>query len=216
VTDVGGGDPREAGKATFTAGLANQFLARRHRVGIVDAAVGQSEIGPPATVGLGVVRAPLTRSGDAETVGFAFIGVTSPGRRPWQVAEATGRLVASARTRVDPDVVVAIRAGDECEHILRGLAARARPRVLRLPAVRVARPRSAAARKRHREVALARYFADARTITVDATRVAVRSLTGEPVALDMLVAGTLAALHGEDVGRPRSVFSKAWIRRAAS
>jgi polynucleotide 5'-kinase involved in rRNA processing len=70
--------------------------------------------------------------------------------------------------------------------------------VRRLPAVRLARPRSAAARKRHREVALARYCADARTITVDATRVAVRSLTGEPATLDTLVAGTLVALHGED------------------
>jgi polynucleotide 5'-hydroxyl-kinase GRC3/NOL9 len=215
----------EAGKTTFTAWLANQLHARRHRVGIVDADVGQSEIGPPATVGLGVVRAPLTRASDAETVAFEFIGVTSPGRRPWQVAEATGRLVATARTRVDrvvvdtsgfiaggfaaamkqrkiaavdPDVVVAIQGSDECEPILRGLATRARPRVLRLPAVRDARPRSPAARRRHRESALARYFADARTVTLDATRVAVRSLGGDHVPLDALVPGTLVALRADD------------------
>jgi polynucleotide 5'-hydroxyl-kinase GRC3/NOL9 len=212
-----------AGKTTFTAWLANQLHARGLSVGIVDADVGQSEIGPPATVGLGAVRGLLTRSGDADTVAFEFVGVTSPGRRPWQVAEATGRLVQTARPRfdrvvvdtsgfvtggfaaavkqrkiaaADPDVVVAIQLGAECEHILRGLAARARPRVLRLPAVRGGRPRTPAVRRRHRETALARYFAGAGTITLDARRVAVRALGGAAVALEALVAGTLVALRG--------------------
>lgn len=95
----------EAGKTTFTAWLANHLHARGLSVGIVDADIGQSEIGPPATVGLGAVRRPLTRSGDAETVDLEFVGVTSPGRQPWRTAEATGRLVARARTRFDRVVV---------------------------------------------------------------------------------------------------------------
>lgn len=171
------------------------------------------------------MRAPLARSGDAELIDFEFVGVTSPGKRPWQVAEATGRLVAKARPRfdrlvvdtsgfvaggvaaavkqrkiaaVDPDVVVAIQAGDECEHIIRGLATRARPRALRLSAVRGAQPRSSAARRRHREVALARYFADARATTLEASRVTLRSASGALIALDTLVAGTLVALQDVD------------------
>lgn len=213
----------EAGKTTFTAWLANQLHARGLSVGIVDADVGQSEIGPPATVGLGAVRGPLARSGDADTVAVEFVGVTSPGRRPWQVAEATGRLVQTARPRfdrivvdtsgfvtggfaaavkqrkiaaADPDVVVAVQVRDECEHILRGLAARTRPRVLRLPAVRGGRPRTPAARRRHRETALARYFAGAATIMLDARRIPVRALGGAAVVLDAVATGTLVALHG--------------------
>ena len=216
--------PAEAGKTTFTAWLANHLRARGLTVGVVDADVGQSEVGPPATIGLGAVRGPLTRSGDADPVAIEFVGVTSPGRRPWQVADATGRVVASARQRFDrvivdtsgfvaggfgaavkgrkigasdPDVVVAIQGKGECEHILRSLTG-ARPRVIRLPAVRGARPRTAAARKRHREVALARYLDGARTITLDATRVAVRSVTGAPMTLDAVAAGTLVGLRGTD------------------
>jgi polynucleotide 5'-hydroxyl-kinase GRC3/NOL9 len=215
----------DAGKTTFTAWLANQWLARGERVGIVDADVGQSEIGPPATVGLGAVRAPLTRPGDADLDAFEFVGVTSPGKRPWQVAEATGRLVTLARTRfdrvvvdtsgfvagglaaavkqrkialVDPDVVVLVQAAEECEHLVRGLEARTRPRVLRLPAVRAGRSRSVVARRRHRDAVLARYLAAAREITLDATRVALRAITGAPVALDAIVPGTLVGLRDAD------------------
>ena len=212
----------EAGKTTFTAWLANELRARGRSVAIVDADVGQSEIGPPATVGLGAVRGPLTRSADAEVVALEFVGVTSPGRRPWQVAEAAGRLAAKARPRfdriivdtsgfvaggfaaavkqrkiaaVDPDLVVLIQNGDESEHLVRGVGAAGRPHVLRVPAVRGGRPRSPDARKRHRATALARYFADARAVRFDALHVALRTVTGAPVALDVLAEGTLVALQ---------------------
>jgi polynucleotide 5'-hydroxyl-kinase GRC3/NOL9 len=214
--------PAEAGKTTFVARLANAFHARGLRVAIVDADLGQSEIGPPATVGLGAVRRRLERTGDAELVGFEFVGVTSPGRQPWRTAELTGRLAARARAEfdrvvvdtsgfvaggfaaavkqrkiaaVDPDVVVAVQAADECEHILRALPARARARVVRLPAVGDAQPRTAAARRRHREAALARHLAGARPVVLEAARVALRSLRGEPVALADVRGGALVALH---------------------
>jgi polynucleotide 5'-hydroxyl-kinase GRC3/NOL9 len=212
----------EAGKTTFTAWLANQWQARGERVGLVDADVGQSEIGPPATVGLGAVGAPLTRSGDAEVIAFEFVGVTSPGKRPWQVADATGRLVTLARSRfphvivdtsgfvaggfaaavkqrkiaaVDPDLVILIQTADECEHLVRGLGARDRPRVVRLPAVRGGRRRSVVVRRQHRDAALARYFAEATPVTLDAGRVALHSVAGAPVALDAVMPGTLVALR---------------------
>jgi polynucleotide 5'-hydroxyl-kinase GRC3/NOL9 len=215
----------EAGKTTFTTWLANHLRAHGERVGIVDADVGQSEIGPPTTVGLGAVERPLTRIGDADVVAIEFVGVTSPGKRPWQVAEATGRLVHAARARftrvivdtsgfvsggfaaavkqrkvaaADPDVVVAIQVADECEHILRGLDARARPRVVRLPAVRGTRPRSAADRRRHRQGALVRYFEKARAVTLDTKRVSVRTVTGDAVDVAAILPGTLVGVQDTD------------------
>jgi polynucleotide 5'-kinase involved in rRNA processing len=150
------------------------------------------------------------------------VGVTSPGKRPWQVADATARLAKIARTRfdrvvvdtsgfvaggfaaavkqrkiatVDPDVVVLVQAAGECEHLVRGLGTRERPRVVRLPAVRGGRPRSVLARRQHREAALARYFAGARIVTLDVHRVALRSVAGAPATLDALVVGTLVDLR---------------------
>ena len=214
--------PAEAGKTTFTARLANLLHARGLKVAVVDADVGQSEIGPPAAVGLGAVRAPLTRTGDAELVAFEFIGVTSPGRQPWRTAEATGRLVARARAQfdrvivdtsgfvdggfaaalkqrkiaaTDPDVVVTIQVGDETEHIVRPLGTRDRPRVVRLPAVGGGTPRNVTTRRRHRDAALARHLDGARTVTLEAARVPIRSLRGDSVPLEQIVPGTLVALN---------------------
>jgi polynucleotide 5'-hydroxyl-kinase GRC3/NOL9 len=215
----------EAGKSTFAAWLANALHARGLTVALVDADVGQSEIGPPATVGFGRVRRPLTRTGDAEPLGFEFVGVTSPGRRPWRIVEAAGRASARARARfdrvivdtsgfiaggfaravkqrkiaaVDPDVVVAIQVADEAEHIVRHLAGRARPRVLRLPAIRGMRPRSPAARRRHRDAALARHLEGAGPVALALVRVAVHSISGEPLSPENIAVGAIAALHASN------------------
>ena len=212
----------EAGKSTCAAWLANALHARGLTVAIVDADVGQSEIGPPATVGFGRVRRLLTRTGDAEPLGFEFVGVTSPARRPWRTAEAAGRVSARARAgfdrvvvdtsgfvagafagavkrhkiaAVDPDVVVVIQAADEAEHIVRNLAGRARPRVLRLPAIRGMRPRSPAARRRHRHAALARHLEGASPIVLEVACVEVRAITGESVSLENVTVGVIVALH---------------------
>ena len=215
----------EAGKSTFAAWLANALHARGLTVAIVDADVGQSEIGPPATVGFGRVRRPLTRTGDAELLEFEFVGVTSPGRRPWRIVEAAGLMSARARaafdrvivdtsgfigggfagavkqrkiTAVDPDVVVAIQVADEAEHIVRYLAGRARPRVLRLPAIRGMRPRSPAARRRHRDAGLARHLEGAGPIVLALVRVAVHSIGGEPLSPESIAVGAIAAVHASN------------------
>jgi polynucleotide 5'-kinase involved in rRNA processing len=70
--------------------------------------------------------------------------------------------------------------------------------VLRLPAVRGGRRRSVVVRRQHREAALARYFADATPVTLEAGRVALHSVVGAPVALDALVPGTLVGLRDAD------------------
>ena len=213
----------EAGKTTFTAWLATALHGRGFTVAIVDADVGQSEIGPPSTVGLGRVTGPLRRPSDAELVSFEFVGVTSPARRPTRVVEATGALAARARAQfqrvvvdtsgflaggfgasvkqrkiaaVDPDVVVVIHQGDEAAHLLRALAARAR--LVQLPALAPTRPRSAAARRTHREAALARHLEGARPVVLDTRRVAVRDLTDEALALTAITPGAVAGLYARD------------------
>lgn len=200
--------PSDAGKTTLVAALARALTGRGARVGIVDADVGQSEIGPPTTVGLGRVAASLERPSDAVLVGLQFVGVSSPARDIAGVVEATRRMTARARDEgfdrvlidtsglvsgwpgrllkqrkieaVDPDIVLALERADECEPILARYGAVARPRVVRLLAPGRPRSRSQIARRGHRAAALDRYLAGATVLSLDATRVTVTPPRGVP------------------------------------
>src|SRR5438445_86631 len=86
----------DTGKTSLTARLAGALAARGERVAVVDADVGQSEIGPPTTVGLGHVAGAVARLGDAEVIALEFVGDTSPVPYIRETADATGRLVRRA------------------------------------------------------------------------------------------------------------------------
>jgi polynucleotide 5'-hydroxyl-kinase GRC3/NOL9 len=72
---IGGTD---TGKTTFGAAAAKAAFAAGRRVAVVDADSGQSEIGPPGTLGLGFPEDPFVRLSDLKPRALAFIGSTSP------------------------------------------------------------------------------------------------------------------------------------------
>src|SRR5438093_11477658 len=183
----------DTGKTSLTARLAGALAARGERVAVVDAAVGQSEIGPPTTVGLGRVARPLGRLGEAEVLALEFVGDTPPVRYIRETAEATGRLVRRALSAgfervlvdtgglvegplglalkrakiraVDPDLVLVLQRRDESEPIARALeSGGTRPRVVRLPPSSAVVRRTATRRREHRERILRDYLARAATI----------------------------------------------------
>lgn len=184
----------DAGKTTLVATLANELASRGARVGVVDSDVGQSEIGPPTTVGLGAITVPVTRLAEAAPVALQFVGVTSPARDIPGVVEATRRMTERARVEgfehvlvdtsglvlgwpgrrlkqqkldaVDPDLVLVLERGDECEPIVERFEGAARPRVVRLRAPGRLRSRSQAARRDHRAQALDRYLREARLVSL--------------------------------------------------
>jgi polynucleotide 5'-hydroxyl-kinase GRC3/NOL9 len=190
------------GKTTLVARLATALHARGLSVGVIDADVGQSEVGPPTTVGLGRVVRALERLGDAEPVALRFVGATSPVRDQAGTIAAIVRLALRARAeRLDrvlvdtsglvrgdlglrlkqakidalaPDLVLALDRGGECEPILAPYVRASRPRVLRVPVAPAARARSQEERRRHRERALAAHFEGARRVTIDLRRVVLR------------------------------------------
>jgi polynucleotide 5'-hydroxyl-kinase GRC3/NOL9 len=196
----------DTGKTSLTAQLAGALAARGERVAVVDADVGQSEIGPPTTVGLGRVTGPVGRLADAEMLALEFVGDTSPVRYIREVAEATGRLVRQAleagfeRVLVDtgglvegplgmalkrakvraaePDLVLVLQRRDESEPIARLLETAARPRVIRLSASPAVVPRTATRRREHRERALREYLAGGKRIALDTRRVPLRDRRG--------------------------------------
>jgi polynucleotide 5'-hydroxyl-kinase GRC3/NOL9 len=227
---VGAGD---TGKTSLAAGLAGALAAGGARVAVVDADVGQSEIGPPTTVGLGAVTGPLARLRDARVLALAFIGDVSPVRHIAETAEAAGRLVRRALAEdfthvlvdtgglvegalglalkrakvraVDPDLVLVVERRGESEPLARALGGGARPTVVRVPASPAVLRRTAAERRRHRDAALRDYLAAAEAVEVALERV--RAGRGVPAAP---AAGQLVGVYGDDeealgLGRVQSV-----------
>ena len=68
----------DVGKTTFTRLLANRLVAAGHAPAILDADLGQSEIGPPACVGLAFCDAPVLALSDLKPHALAFVGSASP------------------------------------------------------------------------------------------------------------------------------------------
>jgi polynucleotide 5'-hydroxyl-kinase GRC3/NOL9 len=193
---VGAGD---TGKTTLSAQLASALAARGARVAVVDADVGQSEIGPPTTVGLGAVTRPLTRLREAELIALEFIGDTSPVRRIAQTADATGRLVRRALAdgfahvivdtgglvegalglalkraklrAVDPDVVIVLQRRAESEPLVLALGGAVRPAVVRVAPSAAAARRTQAQRRLHRDRALHDYLDRAVDVSIPLDRV---------------------------------------------
>jgi polynucleotide 5'-kinase involved in rRNA processing len=182
----------DSGKTTLVAVLASELASRGACVGVVDGDVGQSEIGPPTTVGLGKIGGRIVRLSDAELIALQFVGVSSPARDIRGVVEATRRMAERARAArldrvlvdtsglvlgwpghqlkqrkieaVDPDLVLFLERADECAPIVERLAGRPRPSVLRLVACGRQGSRSQTARREHRLRAIDAYLRDAGTL----------------------------------------------------
>jgi polynucleotide 5'-hydroxyl-kinase GRC3/NOL9 len=90
---VGGVD---SGKTTFSYRLAKAGLEAGHVAAIIDADLGQSTIGPPATVGLKLLREPGDLSPDAAPDALAFVGGVSPRGHVLPLVTGTAKLVMRA------------------------------------------------------------------------------------------------------------------------
>lgn len=92
---VGGVD---SGKTTFADRLARAGVEAGHDVGIIDADLGQSTIGPPTTVGLKLVRSPddLRPEARSRPDGLSFVGSVSPRGHFLPLVTGTAKLVLNA------------------------------------------------------------------------------------------------------------------------
>lgn len=215
----------DTGKSTLVARLAGALAERGCTVGVVDADLGQSDVGPPTTVGLGRVRHPIARLADAELVGVEFLGVTSPATCLRETADATARQVRRALDagdqhvlvdtsglvegrfglalkrlkieRVAPNVLLVLQRAEECEPLLRALAGAPRPAIVRLPAAPTAR-RSAAVRRLARQRSLESYLAGAVPVTLDLARVVARPAPGGRGLTAIEAEGALVGLDALD------------------
>jgi polynucleotide 5'-hydroxyl-kinase GRC3/NOL9 len=137
----------DTGKTTLAEALA-KHLAKHQPVGIIDADIGQSHIGPPATVGWAVVDNPQINFSKLTVSGISFVGDVTPAGHllqltaaitqcVQQVSEATeliiidtpGFIYGSAAAALwwavqrilKPRLILAVQRGDELNYILSGL-----------------------------------------------------------------------------------------------
>lgn len=68
----------DTGKSTLSHYLGSQAVAAGRRAALVDLDLGQSHLGPPATLGLGLFPPLLPGEGSLSPQGLYFVGQTSP------------------------------------------------------------------------------------------------------------------------------------------
>ena len=191
----------DTGKTFFTTYLANVLFSRGLKVAIVDTDVGQSDIGPPTTIGLGILRKPVIFMDQIEPSEIYFIGSTSPTGHLLPMVVGMEKMVSTGLALVDivlvdtpgmvfggparalmlystealrPDLVVILQKLHELEHLARQLEALGH-NVRRLPASRWVKERDRSDRRLLRERAFYNYFSKRgiRRLTLDLSRVTI-------------------------------------------
>jgi polynucleotide 5'-hydroxyl-kinase GRC3/NOL9 len=87
---IGGAD---TGKTTLCTFLSNYLLFENRQVAVVDADIGQTDLGPPTTMAAGEVSANVTNLSQVKPSERLFIGLTSPGYAKGKVIRSIKRLV---------------------------------------------------------------------------------------------------------------------------
>ena len=96
----------DVGKTTTATAIANAAVRAGYRTVVIDTDIGQSDIGPPATVGLAVAWRPVRQMDQFPTAAAFFVGDTQPQFVCRYVVEGAVRSVAWARARGAEVIVV--------------------------------------------------------------------------------------------------------------
>ncbi|MEZ0319085.1 MAG: Clp1/GlmU family protein [Pyrobaculum sp.] len=172
----------DVGKSTMAALLGNKALAKGYRVAIVDADVGQNDLGPPTTISLARTSKYVTHLRQLVAEKSIFLQSTSLEKIWPKAVEQITRAVKYAKAtwgadtvivntdgwvldqdavvfkrrlieRLEPSLVVAIQVEKELEPITQGFK-----NVVIFPPPPYARARSREDRKIHREMGYGRYI----------------------------------------------------------
>ena len=175
----------DSGKTFFVTYTANKALRDGLKVSVVDCDIGQSDVGPPTTIGLGLLKEPVVFLEEVNAVSAYFVGSTSLAGHLLPMVVGTAKLVEEARRlgslvlidtpgmvyggparayqlytveAVNPDLVVALQRNDELKHLTKQLKSLGFE-VVELPASPWVKQRNRSDRRLLRERAFYNYFA---------------------------------------------------------
>lgn len=219
----------DTGKSFFSTYVANMLIKKNLRVAVVDGDTGQSDVGPPTTLGVVVVEKPVVFLQDIPLHSAYFIGSMSPAGHILEFMVGIKRMVEHGLKNADvtvvntagwtsggpgrafrlyemellnPDIIVALQRGKELEHILKSMD---QSKVRRIQVSKQVRSRSRSDRTFLRELALARYFDGAGRLILDLRKVLLERCyfrTGEPIDPESL--GDPSIIHAEKM--PEGLF----------
>lgn len=178
----------DVGKTYTVTSIANRFYEQGLKVAVVDADVGQSDIGPPCCIGMGILEKGIQKLSEVPLHSLFFVGNTSPNgcmrecmkgavaavkkaeelsadviivdSTGWIEGEDAKRFKLLEIKEINPSFVIAIEKEDELEHILSHLNKILK--VVKLRMSREARSRTSEKRKLLREESYNKYFRAAR------------------------------------------------------
>ncbi|MFQ5999241.1 MAG: Clp1/GlmU family protein [Candidatus Bathyarchaeia archaeon] len=184
VMVIGGVD---SGKTSFCTYLANEVLRKNWKIGVIDADLGQSDVGPPSTIGFNYITAPVTDLFEIKAENAYFVGLTSPSgvvnrviegltelknriletdldfliinTDGWVDGEDAAKYKIRLTERVSPCVVVGIQQGDELAPILTALK---KTKILAIDSPQVVQRRNREKRKILRELSYKKYLKQAK------------------------------------------------------
>jgi polynucleotide 5'-hydroxyl-kinase GRC3/NOL9 len=176
----------DTGKTTLAKFLISHLCKRGLKVGLVDADIGQSFLGPPATIGLSVFKSHPDWEVVLSTPEIFFVGSTTPeGHFPIHLkgikrmvfkvtsygpdvilVDTTGFVLGEGgkelkRRKIDlvsPRFILALQKDDELEPILEPYKESRLYKIYRLPLSEQARPRSMEERRAYRTNKFRDYF----------------------------------------------------------
>lgn len=167
----------DSGKTTLARWLLDELAAAGRQVAFLDGDIGQSSLGPPATVGLALVSAGLTPP-SLDLIALRFVGAVSPAKEILPlvvglkrladkayglgaeilVVDTTGLVVGSTGRRLKshkidllaPTHLIALQREDELEPILCLFEGKKQIAISRLPISPAVIPRTPQARREYR------------------------------------------------------------------
>ncbi|HDS09012.1 MAG TPA: hypothetical protein ENN73_02190 [Firmicutes bacterium] len=176
----------DTGKSFFTTYISNKLINHKTTVGILDCDVGQSDVGPPGTLGLAICKKKFLFLSNQPADDIYFIGSLSPGlhltlfltgidKLTTEAAAKTGFLIIDTTGWVhgdggrqvkhskiditDPDLIILLQRRDELEHLVLTVPPK---KVFRLEVSKTASSTSQHDRKLLREMVSIKYFKGAR------------------------------------------------------
>lgn len=193
---LGGAD---TGKTTFVAAMA-KHAGSSQSIGIIDADIGQSHIGPPATVGWAIVNDPRIDFSKIIAGGISFVGDITPVGHLLQLTAAIAQSLQQVSKLVDliiidtpgfingpaanvlwwtvqriiqPQLILAVQRYDELGAILAGLRGFSlRIKLVNCPSqIPLKSPQD---RKTYRQRQFSRYFKNSRVYEINLSDIAVQ------------------------------------------
>ncbi len=188
----------DSGKSTLSTFLTNQLSRQGLRVAVIDADIGQADIGPPATVSSSLVQGPILGLQDLGPDRSYFIGETSPSTVQTKLIRNVVRLRDSTSSYADkilvntdgwvaddlavhqklellsqihPDLVLGLSGSNELDPLLE----RAKVTSLRLDRSQYAKTRTKGDRKKAREEGYKRFLSGPKILEIDLDRVKLRT-----------------------------------------